>query len=366
MLREKVMNKHFWTIDISKEEFLSCNSAKEVIELICKKDENDDFFIKNKDKIDYEIVINIKNSINRNDDKVLFDEEETERLATITNGLKELQIDVKLQSNLLSEGFSVEQALIASRKVNDWVNEIKNAKNKGKPLSPYEQYLYAYDIVTQFNYKEVENGENLAKSRDLISVLNGDRIVCYGYASLLCEICNRLGIACYSQAVNKNHQICFVKIDDERHNIHGIYASDPTNDSQNPTIDGSTFIRKQGFSSATIKLSDLKDKRNYTLTNICKSDTPEEIIKSILSWFDNKGLSNLDVVNDDIINQTRLKNVNLLNNPDEIYGITCGSALVAVSRSRGLDIEEYLTKDRENFYGTNGVFKPEGTKTFGD
>lgn len=127
------------------------------------------------------------------------------------------------------EGFSIEEALIASKRVNDWVDEINNAKNNDEPLSPLEKFLYAYQICTSFYYNESDN--NRDASRFLFGVLNSDNIVCVGYAGLLTELCNRLDIPCVRQQVkignSDYHLNCCVSIDDDKYNIHGIYYSDP-------------------------------------------------------------------------------------------------------------------------------------------
>lgn len=98
---------------------------------------------------------------------------------------------------VFKEGFSIQEAIIASKKVNDWVDEINNAKINNEKLSPLEKYLYAYQICTDFYYNE--SNEKLGKSRFLFGVLNSDNIVCVGYAGLLTELCNRLDIPCVRQ-----------------------------------------------------------------------------------------------------------------------------------------------------------------------
>lgn len=135
--------------------------------------------------------------------------------------------------------FSVKQAINASRKINNIVREISEARLDGKPLSPYEKFLWAYQFVTNHVYKEEGKNKSPAISRNLISVLNSDNIVCVGFASMLCTILKRLDIPCTYQTqitydsntqIFCNHATCAVRIDDEKYNKHGIYHSDPTAD----------------------------------------------------------------------------------------------------------------------------------------
>lgn len=138
---------------------------------------------------------------------------------------------------LFDDMFTVEQAITASRKINDIVHTISNAKLNNKPLSPYEKFLWAFNYVTEYMYTAEGNNEDPALSRNLISVLNGDKIVCVGFTNMLNTILNRLGIPCTLQTVLDydpstsgygNHQTCCVRIDDDKYNKHGIYYSDPT------------------------------------------------------------------------------------------------------------------------------------------
>lgn len=114
------------------------------------------------------------------------------------------------------------------------MNEIKNKK-----LSPFERFLCAYDFVTTKIYKEESKFEPVETSRNLIEILNGDKIVCVGYANMLCNILSRLGIPCTTQTevcydtVEKdfvNHMVCLIRLEDPKYKIRGIYQSDPTAD----------------------------------------------------------------------------------------------------------------------------------------
>ncbi len=284
----------------------------------------------------------------------LFDEEETKTLVELYNALQRKGIELNFA--LVSEyglEVEIEKAIEASRKLNDWVNEIKSARRKDKELSPYEKYLYAYDIVTKFSYNEEEKGQNNDISRHLITILTGDKIVCAGYANLLSELCNRLGLSCYTQGVNKNHAICYVRIDDDKWGIHGIYASDPTADSQNPVIDGRVQERPQGFANATIKHED------YIKTNILTTwgligkvdDYTEVSLKGLIKFFTEQ---------DKEKNQQAVEE--LLHNPTDIEHDTNLRAYISTLISKNLSKEEQLKilQTKSCFAGTNTIYSAGG------
>lgn len=191
----------------------------------------------------------------------LFDEEETKILVNNVNIIKEKTGKTVTFDNQ----FTIEQALNASRKVNDIVETIKNARVGNRPLSPYEKFLYAYSFVTNRAYKNAEENEDSAISRNLISVLNGDKIVCVGYANLLNTICKRLDIPCTlmpssikkddeSKIPYENHLACLVRIEDPLYDLKGIYYSDPTADRLEPE----NSQTNSQFTMSLVKLEDVQ------------------------------------------------------------------------------------------------------------
>lgn len=136
--------------------------------------------------------------------------------------------------------FSVEQALTASRKINAIVHEIESTTHNGKPLSPFEKFLMAYEYVVEKAYTMENPDESPSLSRNVISVLNGDKIVCAGYANFLAVLLNRLGIPCITNTViaynsedNEygNHAVCTIRMEDPKYKLKGVFYSDPTKDS---------------------------------------------------------------------------------------------------------------------------------------
>ncbi len=206
----KNKNLKNYRIEISKQIVLN----KELLDYICKNVPNDVIYVNHSDN-------NIE----------LFDEEETKVLVENVNSLRK-DFNKNIEFN---NGYSVEKALEASRKINKWVKKINSVKPDGTELSPFEKYLCAYQYVAEFEYKEGGKYD----CRDLIPVLTGDKIVCVGFASILKEVCNRLGIPCAKQNIKWQdedgtmhyHTNNVVVIKDDKYKINGVYYADACWDS---------------------------------------------------------------------------------------------------------------------------------------
>lgn len=95
--------------------------------------------------------------------------------------------------------FTVDDILKTNSKLDDEINYINSLTvphEKGRKLNQMEKFLMVYDYCTYFKYHE--NYDNKALSRNITSILNSRDIVCVGYASLMKEMCDRLGIECYT------------------------------------------------------------------------------------------------------------------------------------------------------------------------
>ena len=153
------------------------------------------------------------------------------------------KLNKKMKGNIsFTNGFenlyTYDQAMIASSKIHEWADKINKASYKGKPLSPFEKYLYAYRIVTKFTYRQEYEHYDAESSRDLIKSLSGKYMVCVGFAKTLKALCDEIGIACEVQDVKagseeENHANCCVYIKDDKYNLDGIYYSDATWDCNN-------------------------------------------------------------------------------------------------------------------------------------
>ena len=107
-------------------------------------------------------------------------------------------------------------------------------------LSPLEKLMFAYDIMKTFKYHENDSNKNMARYPD--KILKSGDIVCVGYANFLKDILKGLdeglmvncsGVSAYDVKNNYfiGHERNLVKVDDDKYNIHGIYALDTTWDS---------------------------------------------------------------------------------------------------------------------------------------
>ena len=200
----------------------SLSLNKELMEFLAKNSSKNVFYIREN---------------NSSSETTLYDEKETQIFIDNVNLIrKKYQKDIKLE-----DGSTAEQALDASRRINKFVEHINKVKEDGTSLSPLEKYICAYQFVSSFMYKsENEEKENYLTSRNLVSILTGDKIVCVGYAAMLKEICTRLDIPCEIQCFkfkdsDTGHANNLVKINDDKYNIHTIYYADACWDSKRVT-----------------------------------------------------------------------------------------------------------------------------------
>lgn len=121
--------------------------------------------------------------------------------------------------------------------INSIINEIKQYN-----FSPFEQYMYIYNIVKNFKPYQ-ESPDNYLKSRSTYLLIDNNYIVCEGYANLLEEIikklgnsniqCVKYGLAQIDDAKEVWHARNLVYINDEKYGINNVFVSDPTWDSIN-------------------------------------------------------------------------------------------------------------------------------------
>lgn len=186
-----------------------------------------------------QIIIKTTNDLSSSniEANILYNNDELQILAGNVNMAR-----TKFEKDIsFDEEFSVEQAITASKKLNEWTDLINSTTVNGEPLSPLEKYTLAYGLVSnRFYSKENTETQKSAISRNIISVLSDDYIVCAGFANVLCNLCYRIGIPCaYREcAVNSkdenggpvwdNHANCIVRIEDPKYKVSGLYNADPT------------------------------------------------------------------------------------------------------------------------------------------
>ena len=131
------------------------------------------------------------------------------------------------------EGNNYPTSLCDYKKTIDYIDEIVSLI-KSKNYSPLEQLIYAYDIVRNNRYNEESENEDDKVSRDLSSVVTGDKIVCVGFTNLFNAILNKLQIRNMDynlEAINKGesgHVRSLVYLQDSKYNIDALYLFDPT------------------------------------------------------------------------------------------------------------------------------------------
>ena len=181
--------------------------------------------------------------------------------------------------------------------INGYVNFIKALK-----LSPVEEIMCAYDIVKNKMYCEENENEANELSRDLCSVLLGDKIVCLGFSRIFNEILLHLGrksiICMYDDEKNPNggHARNFTYIKDDKYDIDGAYYFDVTWDSKKEN-DEDFYINRYRFFLKTL--------------NEIETLTPNYLINSS---FDAKIFNDDVLENINVIGRKEIKTLNTLSN----------------------------------------------------
>lgn len=163
-------------------------------------------------------------------------------------------------------------------------------------LSPLEKVMYVYDIVRDRIYKEESSDEELSESRDLTRVLLGDKIVCEGYARLMCTLLSKLEISNMKYRLICNdvegigHSRVVVYIDDEKYDIQGVYYLDPTADHR--TDETRDFLYRYRFFVKT--KHEIEHLSNGSFTDITFGDFGENYVIEFAKMCREKGLAHID------------------------------------------------------------------------
>lgn len=155
-----------------------------------------------------------------------FSKTEIERLDFFEDECKKLGYEFYISDEMGL--YSVEETMMAYAKARIVEHEIESYEG-----SPFEKFIKIYQHVTSHVYKE--NKDNKAASRDIISVLNGDDIVCVGYAKLIERLCKVAGIECKMISCDlfdsengyiTSHKCNLIYLKDEKYGIDGWYHVD--------------------------------------------------------------------------------------------------------------------------------------------
>lgn len=125
--------------------------------------------------------------------------QELKILTELEQYLKDNNADLVIEAEDL---FTLEEIIKTNEKLNaeiEYINSLTIPTENNRPLNEMEKFIMAYDFCTNFKYNE--NESNGKMSRYITSILNGNNIVCVGYAHLLYEMCNRLNIECHHVGV---------------------------------------------------------------------------------------------------------------------------------------------------------------------
>lgn len=178
--------------------------------------------------------------------KFILDTNKCKQLEEIDNYLrKETNEELYVSNRYDCFEFGFRKTLSANRKLDSIANDIKNASYNGASLSNFEKFMLAYEYVTNYTFKEDKNNRKMA--RHWVPVIEGDKIVCVGYASLLSALCDRIfppnevkvvrqSLAIYDKnKPNKyvgGHENNLIFIKDEKYGIDGLFYLDACFDSK--------------------------------------------------------------------------------------------------------------------------------------
>ena len=305
------------------------------------------------EKITKEEIENLKYLTN-NKTKIIIEEENIEDAIVITTRLKELGkenhvvIDInnkelvtpKILSNTnYLNGYTDIRIGLDIIPIKEYLRLEKILYQMVEPacnLSPFERYIYAYNVVKQYKqYKE--NEKNKSASRELYAILENEYMVCVGYSHMLEDLLNKSGIKSIyrsmgvddsydkkdeKEVVNINwngHARRFVYINDPKYGIDGFYVADPTwdNDLKNDlynhlllTNEEETETKRYNFLSTSVYSSSIE------LMNI---QSIEEFYQKINFYLDRNPESNLKDFISNAIDDIRKLDNNFMKKLEEKY-----------------------------------------------
>ena len=165
-----------------------------------------------------------------------FTDEELSIFIALEKELKKDDVPLYFDGGI-KETYTLEELIKADKKMDAIIDKINKSN-----LSPLEKYIYIYNFLTRKKYHfddREKSGEDKEKyihlSRDIISVMNSDYIVCQGYAELNAYLCRNVGIECLTNDLfivdsdgPEAHINNTVLLKDEKYGIDGVFYSDPT------------------------------------------------------------------------------------------------------------------------------------------
>lgn len=131
-------------------------------------------------------------------------------------------------------------------------------------FSPLEKIMYVYDVVRNKVYVEVDENVDKYISRDLSSVLLGNKRVCLGYARMFDALLAELGIDTrvvylYNKEENSGHARNEIYVKDEKYGIDGVYYFDATWDSKKEESDNRYLLSYRCFAKTKSEMDMLDE-----------------------------------------------------------------------------------------------------------
>ena len=171
----------------------------------------------------------------------------------------------------LDRSFTFQSVINANRQIDKIVANVKKVKQDNPSMSTFEQFMILYETVTDFIYKEEERYDQLNASH-WISVINGDAIVCTGYASLMQELAKRIfkkdellilenDVDVFDKSredLISAHANNIIFIRDKKYSIKGLFYLDPCWDS----VELKDEIK--AYSYCCIPLADIPNHKFFT------------------------------------------------------------------------------------------------------
>ena len=228
---------------------------------------------------------------------------------------------IKSSKNYQSENIFVSlPEQVNSYSIKDFLKYETTLYNILKPtkiLSPFEKYIYIYNVVKQFKtYKE--DNDNKRNARNLYDILDNEYMVCVGYSKLLRDLLKKVNINSIERNVSvdtsydrksenelavakkASHARAYIHIEDQKYNINGFYIADPTWDNvMNHDIythlaltnEEETFMKRYNFINSNIdffelfNVTSLKDFYAKIFTNrtsLAKNNVNQNYISKII------------------------------------------------------------------------------------
>lgn len=191
---------------------------------------------------DYDNVYNIISTIRKNGQEnyvaIELDIEDKE------NFKKSKLYNSDLKFNISGVEIMVDYTLDEYKKQENILDLIASDINNSN-FSPFEKYIAVYNIAKKFKEYN-ENPENAIDSRYFKYFMNNEYMVCVGYAKMLADLCQRVGLNTYDFSLKVDisydkgfskeekvvdlagHARIIVDINDPKYGIDGYYVADPT------------------------------------------------------------------------------------------------------------------------------------------